>query len=145
MKDSRVMTLNTKGSKYTNHNTASNENALKIQPVKALKSTEDENTDNQAHHENVDTQKVQNNQDTVQIISMSQKNTPIKKKQTKKFSSSSSAADQEASLPPSNSSGMDWNLSCLSGANWADYCGTLTWSKTIPAFPTACAEKSWSG
>lgn len=84
MKDSRVVTLNTKCSKFTTPATNTNSNTIKNYALKGLKNTEDENTDNQANNENFELNKtltknmMNNNQDTVQVISMSQKNTPIK-------------------------------------------------------------------
>lgn len=85
IKDSRPVTLNTKGSKYTTPITT-NQNTYKRQMTKG-KNTEDENTDNQCnpesneanHSKSINCVNGTTNQDTVQIISMSQKNTPNKK------------------------------------------------------------------
>jgi hypothetical protein len=88
MKDSRVVTLNTKASKFTTPATNSIQNTYKTQPYKGGKNTEDENTDNQTNNDKSDlhinkspiknNNNSNNNQDTVQVINMSVKATPFK-------------------------------------------------------------------
>lgn len=71
MKDSRVVTLNTKGSKFTTPATNSISNTYKTQGYRGIKNSEDENTD-------IPINEILNNKDRDTI-----KNTPIKSNKDK--------------------------------------------------------------